>query len=187
MTSQHYEPAQERLDLVRLLVREQSFIMAYAYAIVRDHHLAEDVYQEVALILANEWGTIPADAPRPWLKEMVRRKALEVARRARRHVLLSPETLAALAGAFSPDSSAARGCGEDYLLEAMAACVQKLPEEIRRLIDARYREGLSCEGVAERIGRSVQGVYAMLKRARAALAQCVDRTMLSQVPDAGHE
>lgn len=181
------EPAQERLDLVRLLVREQSFIMAYAYAIVRDHHLAEDVYQEVALILANEWNTIPTDAPRPWLKEVVRRKALEAARRSRRHVLLSPETLLALAGAFDPERQAEAVHGDDPLREAMAACVEKLPLEVRRVIDGRYRDGLSCEGIAAHVGRSVQSVYATLKRARAALASCVGRTMPALPSERSHE
>lgn len=90
-------------------MREQAFIQAYAFAIVRDHHLAEGVYQEVALILAQEWDTIPTDAPRPWLKEMVRRKALEAARKARRHVPLGPETLLALADAFDPQTQTAPG------------------------------------------------------------------------------
>lgn len=187
MTSPGPRPAQERLDLVRLLVREQSFIMAYAYAIVRDHHLTEDVYQEVALILANEWDTIPADAPRPWLKEVVRRKALEAARRSRRHVLLSPDTLLALAGAFDPERETEAAHGDDPLREAMAVCVEKLPLAVRRVIDGRYRDGLSCEGIASQVGRSVQSIYATLKRARAALASCVGRTMISLPSDAQHE
>src|SRR5690606_24153941 len=120
-------------------------------------------------ILANDWNTIPLDAPRPWLKEMVRRKALEAARRSRRHVLLSPDTLLALAGAFDPEAHDAGKHGGDPLREAMAACVEKLPFEVRRVIDGRYREGLRCEDIAVQVGRSVQAVYATLKRARAAL------------------
>jgi len=154
-------------------MREQAFIQAYAFAIVRDHHLAEDVYQEVALILAQEWDTIPTDAPRPWLKEMVRRKALEAARKARRHVLLGPETLLAVADAFDAPTETAPG--DEALRQAMAACVQKLPDDMRAVVDGRYRDDLSCERIAEHVGRSVQAVYALLKRARVALADCDER------------
>ena len=85
--------ASARLGLVQALTLEQGFIQAYAYAIVRDLHLAEDVYQEVAIILAQDWDQVPPGLPRPWLKEVVRRKALEVSRRARRHVLLGECTM----------------------------------------------------------------------------------------------
>ncbi|MBA3684696.1 MAG: sigma-70 family RNA polymerase sigma factor [Planctomycetes bacterium] len=159
-----------RIELVRVLTHHQAFIQAYAYAIVRDHHLAEDVFQEVAAILAADWENVPHDVPLPWLKEMVRRKALETARKARRHVLLSAETLVNLAGAFAETED-----GDADLRSAMAACVAKLPQDARLVVEARYRDNLECEAIAERLRRSVQGVYALLKRARSALAECVQR------------
>ena len=164
-------PASDRVELIRLLTHQQDFILAYAYAIVRDHHLAEDVYQEVALILARDWESIPPDAPHPWLKELVRRKALEVARRARRHVLFSHETLTLLAEALDATAES----DGTQLRAAMADCVRKLPADARLVVEGRYRDGETCEAIATRIGRSVQGVYALLKRTRTALAECVAR------------
>ncbi len=163
-------PPRIELELVRVLTHRQAFIQAYAYAIVRDHHLAEDVFQEVAAILAADWENVPRDVPMPWLKELVRRKALETARKARRHVLLSPQTLVNLAGAFDdvPD-------GDLDLREAMASCVAKLPNDARLVVEARYRDRLECDAIAVRLRRSVQGVYALLKRARTSLAECVER------------
>lgn len=172
----------DRLDLVRLLTRHQAFILAYAHAIVRDHHLAEDTYQEVGLILARDWERLPAGVPLPWLKELVRRKALEVGRRARRHALFSSETLEALGEAFPASDED----GDEGLRSAMADCVRKLPEAIRAVVEARYRDGSSCEDIAVAAGRSVQGVYALLKRARQALAACVGQVDPSYGGFPGH-
>ena len=175
---EHTQAMHKRLDLVHALANEQAFIQAYAYAIVRDFHLAEDVYQEVAVILAQDWEQVPAGLPRPWLKELVRRKALEVARRARRHVLLADETLELLAGAFD-----AAHVEDGRLREALAKCVGKLPPDIRAVVDLRYRQDLTCEHIAERIGRSVQGVYAVLKRTRTTLAECIAKNLQESTGD----
>lgn len=157
-----------RLGLVQALAREQAFVQAYAYAIVRDHHLAEDVYQEVAVVLAQDWDRVPVGLPHAWLKEVVRRKALEVSRRAHRHVLLTDDTLESLAGAFDH-----RAADDGRLRETLAECVRKLSPNVRAVLECRYRDDCSCEATAARLGRTVQSVYAVLKRARLSLSECI--------------
>jgi RNA polymerase sigma-70 factor (ECF subfamily) len=166
---------QIRVRLVQVLTQHQVMIQAYAYAIVRDHHLAEDVYQEVAAIVAGRADTVPEDdGVLPWLREITRRKALELRRRSRRiGILLSDEVIDALAPAFEQTASET---GAD-LRQAMADCVDKLPPEARTVVEGRYGSDRSCEELAEEIGRSVQGVYGMLKRLRLALARCVQQNV----------
>jgi RNA polymerase sigma-70 factor (ECF subfamily) len=65
--------------------------------------------------------------------------------------------------------------GEDHLRSAMIDCVRKLNGDTRKVVQARYGDGTSCEDIATSVGRSVQGIYAILKRARTALADCVKR------------
>ena len=73
------------LRLVRLLSRHQLLIQGYALAITADHQLAEDVYQEVCAVVAGAPEALPVDDEVvPWLREVTRRKALELSRRARR-------------------------------------------------------------------------------------------------------
>lgn len=177
------ESSRSRLDLVQTLSREHGFILAYAYAIVRDHHGAEDVYQDVALTLARDWDRVPAGIPRPWLKEMVRRKALEVARRIRRHVLLGEDALAGLADAIEQEDPA--GTSLAPLRAALARCLDKLPAETRAVVESRYRDEATCEAIATQVGRTVSGIYALLKRSRSMLAACIERTMPSQCAELG--
>lgn len=163
-----------RLDMVHLLTSQQQMIQGYAYAITRDHHLAEDTYQEVAAIVAAAWSAVPGgEEALPWLREVTRRKALELGRRKRRMPALSEEILSAMAECFTDGDQD----DERDLRRAMAACVDKLPPEARTVIDGRYRDDLSCEEIAERAGRSVQGVYALLKRLRVSLSRCVQQAV----------
>jgi RNA polymerase sigma-70 factor (ECF subfamily) len=169
------DSARHRVLLVQVLARHQVMILAYARAIVRDLHLAEDVYQEVALILARDPARMPAEEAglAPWLREITRRKALELLRKAHRACALDDEVLELVAGAFEPTPPDALG----DLRAAMAGCLERLPADSRAIVTGRYADDLTCEDIAARAGRSVQGVYAVLKRMRLALQECVERTL----------
>jgi RNA polymerase sigma-70 factor (ECF subfamily) len=166
----------ERVQLVQALTRHQSMIKAYAYAIARDFHLAEDVFQEVAVIVAQQWESVPAGQDLvPWLRETTRRKALEAARRQRRAVPpLSEATLSQLADSFRPSEPT------PDLHEALTSCVERLAPLSRRVIQERCGDGRPCEEIASRVGRTAQAVYAILKRARLLLVQCVDRALAAR-------
>jgi RNA polymerase sigma-70 factor (ECF subfamily) len=162
---------EERVRLVQALMRHQAMVKAYAYAIVRDFHLAEDVFQDVATIVAERWEAIPSgeDLAR-WLHETTRRKALEALRKRRRAVpILSESVLVQLAASFRQD--------EPDLRDALSRCLGKLSRVAREIVEGRYGEGLACEQIASRLRRSVQSVYAIIKRARMALSECVDRAL----------
>ncbi len=166
--------AELRIQAVAFLARHQRMVQAYAYSIVNDFHLAEDVYQEVSMIVASKWEEIPeGDAREYWLKEVIRRKALELRRRHRqRESLLSAEALEQVATAFPADAES--GAIGD-LREAMARCLGRLGGDARTVVEARYAEDLDCATIAERVKRPIASVYTILKRARVALAECVER------------
>ncbi len=162
------------LRMVQLLTRHHLMIQGHAYAILRDFHLVEDAYQEIAMVVVSNWERVPQNEQLvPWLREVTRRKALEVRRKQRRlppslsHEVL--EQVGAHFGRSAEDSPRKRD-----LREVIAGCVAKLQAVARKVIRARYAEDLTCDHIAKRIGRSVQAVYGILKRARLALARCVD-------------
>jgi RNA polymerase sigma factor (sigma-70 family) len=167
----------QRIRLVQVLTRHQLAILAYSRAITGQAQLAEDVYQEVAVILAEDPSRIPqADAEVwIWLREVTRRKALEVRRRGNRALHLSEAVIESLGPSFVEPA-------DDQLIalrEAMGHCVDKLAGDARVIVEGRYCHNWTCDDIASRVGRTVQAVYAVLKRTRILLQQCVEQRVPS--------
>ncbi|MFW5751227.1 MAG: sigma-70 family RNA polymerase sigma factor [Planctomycetota bacterium] len=179
------ESAIIRTRLVRLLEQHRPMLAAYAFALTGDHHTAEDAVQEAACIAALDPRRIP-DAPQAaagWLRAVVRRKALELGRKARgERRQLRPEVVELVAASFDEvesDSSARR---LERMRRAMAACVERLSERARKAVRARYVERASCASIAERCGLRVDQVYTLLKRSRSSLIRCVDQQLELETP-----
>ena len=156
---------------MQLAVTHRRTIEAYAFMMTRDFHLADDVYQEVATVLIAQWQQVPTNNEAlPWLKEVTRRKALELLRKqGRSQRMLSPEAIEKVEAAFPVEP-------ETGLAEALAGCVDKLSDVARQAVLCRYVENLDVPQIAKKLGRTLQGTYAVLKRARLALEECVART-----------
>jgi RNA polymerase sigma-70 factor (ECF subfamily) len=61
---------------------------------------------------------------------------------------------------------------------ALMACLEALPQHSRRLIRMRYDQDSSgAAHMAGRLGRSVQAIYAQVKRIKQALRACVERRL----------
>jgi len=172
--------AQGRVELVQELALHQGLIQAYAYSIVRDFHIAEDVYQEVALILAERWEDLPrGEDLKPWLRETTRRKALEARRKHQKSgPVLSEDVLVLMGGHFGDTPAEEREQERKRSMsEAMSQCLSQLHDAPRDVLEARYGKSLSCEQIAAKMGRTIQSIYALIKRARLSLAECVDRRL----------
>jgi len=158
-------------EILQQLTRLRPAIQGYALAITADHQLAEDVYQEVAALVSSDPTKLPdGPAALPWLREVARRKALELLRPHRRAgARLSEEVVEQLAEAFTARDHSSE------LSDRLARCVAQLASDHRAILVSHYDENLSAEEISTRVGRSVQGVYAVLKRVRRALARCMRR------------
>lgn len=168
------DPGEYGVRLIRTLERHRVAILGCAYAILRDFHLAEDVYQEVAVELTRRIGDLPEGGQLTgWIRVTARHKSLQALHRQTRVPVLSREILELLGNEVDPSALA------DDRRDRVRRCLAKLPPESRRVVEGRYADGLDCQAIAERIGRSVQSVYAVLKRARLALASCIERAMSS--------
>ena len=67
--------------------------------------------------------------------------------------------------------------GWDDQITAIRDCVEKLEGRSQQAIDLQYRDKASRETIAERLGMKPDGVKTLLRRARAALRECVERTL----------
>ncbi len=89
----------------------------------------------------------------------------------RKRILISDELLEMLSDELSDNND-----HESYL-NALETCKSKLPENQRELIDLRYQPGHSLEAHARETGRKASALRVALMRIRAALRECVERSL----------
>jgi RNA polymerase sigma-70 factor (ECF subfamily) len=173
----------EKTDIARVIMRYQSMVVSYANAILRDFQMAEDVAQEVAGIVVREWDRIPHnDELAFWLKETTRRKALEASRKRQKlPVMLPDDTLDIVGRQFADEQNHETERQRlDNMMLLLQDCVKRLRQSAQKILQARYcgNQSVTCEEIASMTGRSIQSVYAVLKRSREALVNCVDTEMI---------
>ncbi len=170
-------PETPRLEgqLARLLTQHRTALYGYIFACLRDHHGAEDVLQEVSVAVIESAGQLRDLAGfLPWAREIARRRVLAHRRRAGREQPVDPQLAACLAEAAARMERTRPSAG---VREALKVCLDRLPEAARRLLLMRYGEGAGADELARRIGRTVQGVYAIVKRAKESLRGCLNRLL----------
>jgi RNA polymerase sigma-70 factor (ECF subfamily) len=163
-------------QVARLLMKHRTSLYGFIFACVRNHDDTEDILQNVSVAVTESIGQLKDESGfLPWAREIARRRVLAHRRSARRDLVCDPEVARALAEASDrvereQPASAHRA--------ALMACLEGLPGESRRLIQMRYdREFGDVADIARQLGRTVQSVYAQLKRIKIALRECVSRRL----------
>ncbi len=161
--------------IVKALVQHRSQLIGFAWVVVGDPQLAEDVFQDVSLAVVKKAETITDEYHLlMWLRHAIRLRALEVRRNTQgRARLLKPEVLDLLEQ--TPQAFAGRG--NDEHVEALHACMSGLGESARQLLNMRYAQGLKSGEIASRTNRSLQAVYKSITRIHASLRECVKQRL----------
>ncbi|MBB6734211.1 RNA polymerase sigma factor [Cohnella zeiphila] len=153
-----------------LVGRHRLQAVQWARAIMKDAYWAEDVAQD-ALIRSYLQLEKLADPERfiPWLRTIVRNKALDVLRSGRRRGGLERS----LAGAeTAPDSDMPEivALGKEWL-ESVTAMMDALPVRNRGIAEAFFFRRQTPEEIAETFGIAVGNVYNILSRSKLKLQE----------------
>ncbi|MFN9718647.1 MAG: RNA polymerase sigma factor, partial [Planctomycetota bacterium] len=147
--------------ILQTLMKWRSRISAAAWVVVRDAHVAEDIFQTVALKALTKDVSFDSESMLlSWAFVTSRREAIDWFRSQRRKESalqrpLSEDILTSLAGDWQTRGALS---GESRL-SAMEECLKSTPDEARELLRMRYFEGFSCEEAAEKLGIRLNAVY----------------------------
>jgi RNA polymerase sigma-70 factor (ECF subfamily) len=159
-------------DAVRFLyLRYADNVYGYVRTIVRDHHDAEDVTQQVfaklmTAISKYEQRSVPFVA---WLLRMSHNVAVDAVR-ARRTT--PAEEI------FGPNDAICDEAPERA--RSLHAALASLPEDQRQVVVMRHVLGLSPVEIAEQLGRTNSSVYGLHHRGRRAM--CAELERLDSMP-----
>ncbi len=171
---------QGQARVTQLLMRHRTELFAYLLASVRNPHDAEDLLQDVSLAASTSWAQYRPGAPfLPWAREIARRRVLNYGKRqGRRMTLLEPEVLESL------DAAAVAVESEEESLDprrgALRRCLRELGAPVERVLALRYGERMSVGRIASEVDKTVQATYAILKRTKQAIRECVARRLAAE-------
>ncbi len=165
---------QQRQDLAVLWTRAQPHVSAFVSSMVLDFHAAEDLIQQVACAVAEQFEEYEPDRPFvPWAIGIARFKVFNYYRSRKRdkHVFDS-EALTGIARAYAelePELDPRR--------KALAACVGKVNGRASQVLEMRYMREMKPARIAQKLEMTPNAVSVMLHRIRAALSKCIEREM----------
>jgi RNA polymerase sigma-70 factor (ECF subfamily) len=147
-------------------------VAAYLTSLLRDFHRAEDVLQQVAVILVRKFGEYDRrQSFVSWALGIARLEALKERRReARDRLVFGGDLAERLSTVYETMSGQLEAYG--HLLDG---CLKELDERAREALGLRYVEDLKPANIAERLGTTPGAIRVLLHRARAALQKCIER------------
>jgi RNA polymerase sigma-70 factor (ECF subfamily) len=167
-----------------LLRLHQGRVRAYLNSYIYDRDAADDLAQESFLAAYRSLPTFRGEAPFGlWLLRIAKNKALaylrdEARRRSRREegsfASLLAGTLACCVEAEDLETSS-----KDGELEALRACVERLPNHSAALIRGYYFKNRSAIEIGRELGKGKSAIGMTLLRIRAALRQCMESRLAS--------
>jgi len=178
----------EARDVFEILAKEhEQMLYAYLRSVIYDPHAAEDLYQEALLVA---WNRLPDyDKERPfgaWLRGIARNLVLAHCRKHGRNRVLAfnDELLDGVAAKFD-DLEADLPGDWDVKLEALRQCMGSLGPQDREVVTRHYQSDEDCQTISSGTGLGVEVVKKRLQRARAALADCIQRRSRGKVASYG--
>lgn len=172
----YYETAMNPLtqdEIIRSLFVQRARLNAAVWMVVRDVHLAEDIFQEVMVKAVGRLEAFDGEAHLlAWSRVTARHLALNLLRKRNKGwVVLDEEMLEQIEEDW-PSSHA-----PNTRVEALQDCLETMPAEPRQMLDLRYAEGRSCEEVARVFGLNLEAAYQRLSRLHRALRDCVEKKL----------
>lgn len=162
------------LSVQQLFVAHAPGLRAWLLGVVPEPALADDLVQDTFLVVLKKSGEYrPGTNFRAWIFTIARYKLLEACRHHwARGITLEPEAMELLIGdQFElPENP-------DQRLHCLQACLKKLPERAREIIEMRYFSDLGPPDIARRLSWTANSVSVSLSRSRVALRRCIQEAL----------
>ncbi len=162
-------------EILRFLMQSRERISAAAWLVVKDAHVAEDIFQNTVLKAVTKDVNFEAEAALfSWAFITARRDSLNWIRKHRREsVGIDEDILTLIHQDWQNDHLKPKG----NRFELLRDCMEELPQKSEKILRLRYFEGLSCGEIADSISITLDAVYKRISRIQNSLRKCVELKM----------
>lgn len=177
--SQRYLNTDQARQLAIHWARTEPIVRIYIASAIGQHHLIDDIVQDVATIVTEKFDTFdPEQEFSRWAIGIAKNRIYKSIRtKVRdRHVFSSEmiDDLAEIVSELQPEADARKS--------ALKLCLEGLKGRSRRIIEMRYQWGREVQKIAEELGMSRVAVSAVLLRSRKALGDCIEARLKKEDP-----
>ncbi len=161
-------------QFLRAFLTHEAAVRAFVRRLVPSRADADDVLQEVAIVLWEKFGEFREGGDfKAWACGIARFKALAWLRdKGRDRLVLDTDVVELIAAEAWQGESLL-----DRRREALELCLEKAPAAERELLVRAYQPAAKMQEVAATSGRSIGGFYQWLYRMRQLLLECVERQL----------
>jgi RNA polymerase sigma-70 factor (ECF subfamily) len=162
-------------EILRFLMQSRERISAAAWLVVKDAHVAEDIFQNTVLKAVTKDVSFEAEAALfSWAFITARRDSLNWCRKhGRESVGIDEDILTLIHQDWQNDHLNPKG----NRFELLRDCMEELPQKSEKILRLRYFEGLSCGEIADSISITLDAVYKRISRIQNSLRKCVELKM----------
>jgi len=175
------DTSEDRSEFLKLFLKVQPAVRSYLLSLLRNGVDADDVFQEVSLVLWERFGDYDDRLPfLHWAFGIARNHVARWRRSApRARAWLPPEVEEKLAVTYAEieDELAPRR-------RALRDCVEKLGAQARVLLSLRYEQVWSLQQIARARRMSLNAVNKALGKVRRFLADCTSGTRFEEMGSA---
>jgi RNA polymerase sigma-70 factor, ECF subfamily len=172
---------EKREMILRKALDDQQVMTCYAYGLLQDWSLAKDAYQEMLIAATTKSDSFKAGNLGGWLRVILKRKCLDIIKSRKSEVHFADEELFSLVdnhleGMFDEERLAVRA----QKLKALEECMKSLRAETLEILLSFYKDRISCDKLADKLGKTVNSIWLTLSRSRKALRKCALEKMSLQ-------
>jgi len=162
-------------SILQQLMNQRDRISAAAWLVVRDAHIAEDIFQNVTLKAIDKEVAFGSEgALMSWAFITARREGIDWLRRQKNTPVSLDESILEVLEAEWANESLGQTSSRSQMLRD---CLDELPEKSRELLKLRYFDGQQCAEVASLLGAKLDAIYKRLSRLHNALKDCIERKL----------
>jgi len=168
---------QQHDDFLRLFTAHEPAVRAFVRSLVPTLCDANDVMQEVAIVLWRKFGEYASGENfRRWAFGVAKMKVLSWQRDCGRDRHVFGDDLTDLLACHAEENAERLAAQR----EALRLCLEKLPAEQRRLVDSAYAPDTRIRELAQFFGQSIAALYKRLHRIRLALIECTRGVLMKE-------
>ena len=167
-------------EIIALYSQYHRQLWAMAHSISRDHHLTEDILQEVSVVLLRKADSF--DSSRPflsWTLGITRLQALKtLQKRHRQTAHLEPASLDIIESQLVGETKSEL---LEQRLQNLKLCLKELSPDNYQIMKLKYISRLSACDISQKIQCSETATHSLLQRLRSSVHRCITRKMQGSI------